>query len=62
MIAGRSIEAIIGDTDNSGIKKRSEEIKQAVKGTLGTTQAFVIRECIEIIKPLTIESKISMQR
>jgi transposase len=56
LISGRPIEAIIGDTDNSWIKKRAEEIKQAVKGALGETQAFVIKECTEIIK--TIDGRI----
>ncbi len=56
LISGKPIEAIIGDTDNNRIKKRSEEIKQAVKGTLGSTQAFVIKECTEIIQ--TIDSRI----
>ena len=56
LISGKPIEAIIGDTNNSWIKKRAEEIKQAVKGTLGATQALVIRECTEIIK--TIDSRI----
>ncbi len=56
LISGKPIEAIIGETDNSRIKKRSEEIKQAVKGTLGSTQAFVIKECTEIIQ--TIDSRI----
>lgn len=56
MISGKPIEAIIGETDNNRIKKRSEEIKQAVKGTLGSTQAFVIKECTEIIQ--TIDSRI----
>jgi transposase len=32
------------------------KIKQAVKGTLGTTQAFVIKECLEVIK--TIDGRI----
>jgi transposase len=56
LISGRPIETIIGGTNNNWIKKRSEEIKQAVKGTLGTTQAFVIKECTEIIQ--TIDSRI----
>lgn len=56
LISGRPIETIIGGTNNNWIKKRSEEIKQAVKGTLGSTQAFVIKECTEIIK--TIDSRI----
>ncbi len=56
LISGKPIEAITGDTNNSWIKKRAEEIKQAVKGTLGTTQSLVIRECTEIIK--TIDSRI----
>lgn len=56
LISGKPIEAIIGDTDNNRIKKRSEEIKQAVKGTLGSTQAFVIKECTEIIQ--TIDNRI----
>jgi transposase len=56
LISGQSIEAIIGSTDNRWIKKRAEEIKQAVKGTLGTTQAFVIKECLEVIK--TIDGRV----
>ncbi len=56
LISGRPIEDIIGGTDNSWIKKRAEEIKQAVKGTLGATQALVIKECTEIIK--TIDNRI----
>jgi hypothetical protein len=35
--SGQSIDAIISGTDNRWIKKRAEEIQQAVKGTLGTT-------------------------
>jgi transposase len=56
LISGRPIEAIIGSTDNNWIKKRAEEIKQAVKGTLVATQALVIKECTEIIK--TIDNRI----
>lgn len=41
LISGKPIEAIIGDTDNNRIKKRSEEIKQAVKGTLGSTPLVI---------------------
>jgi transposase len=51
--SGQSIEAIIiSSTNNRWIKERAEEIKQAVKGTLGTTQAFVIKECLEVIKTI----------
>ncbi len=54
--AGHSIETIISGTSNRWIKERAEEIKQAVKGTLGATQAFVIRECLEVIK--AVDSRI----
>lgn len=54
--SGQPIDAIISGTDNLWIKKRAEEIQQAVKGTLGTTQTFVIKECLEVIK--TIDSRI----
>jgi transposase len=56
LAAGQSVEATIDGTTNRWIKERAEEIKQAVKGTLGTTQAFVIKECLEVIK--TIDSRI----
>ncbi len=56
LTSGQSIGAIIDGTNNRWIKERAEEIKQAVKGTLGTMHAFVIRECLEVIK--TIDSRI----
>lgn len=56
LLSGRSIIEVTGCSDNRWIKKNSEEIKQAVKGTLGTSQAFVIRECLEVIN--TIDSRI----
>ncbi len=56
LTSGQSIEATISGTNNRWIKKREEEIKQVVRGTLGTTQAFVIKECLEVIK--TIDSRI----
>jgi transposase len=56
LLSGRSIEEVVGSTDNRWIKKKSEEIRQTVKGTLGTTQAFVIRECLEVIE--TIDGRI----
>ncbi len=56
LTSGQAIEAVISGTSNRWIKERAEEIKQTVKGTLGTTQAFVIKECFEVIK--TIDSRI----
>ncbi len=56
LTSGQSIEAIIDGTSNRWIKERAEEIKQAAKGTLGTTHVFVIRECLEVIK--AIDSRI----
>lgn len=56
LTSGQTIEAIISSADNKWIKKKAEEIKQAIKGTLGTTQVFVIKECLEVIK--TIDSRI----
>jgi len=50
--SGQSIEAIISGTNNRWIKNRAEEIRQAVKGTLGTAQTFVIKECLEVIKTI----------
>jgi transposase len=50
--SGQSIEAIIIGTNNPWIKKRADEIRQAVKGTLGTSQIFVIKECLEVIKTI----------
>jgi transposase len=52
LTSGQSIEAIISGTKNFWIKKRADEIRQAVKGTLGTTQTFVIKECLEVIKSI----------
>ncbi|MDW7728326.1 MAG: IS110 family transposase, partial [Candidatus Methanoperedens sp.] len=52
LTSGQSIEAIISGTENFWIKKRADEIRQAVKGTLGTTQTFVIKECLEVIKSI----------
>jgi len=54
--SGQSIDAIIGGTNNCWIKNRAEEIRQAVKGTLGTAQTFVIKECLEVIK--TIDERV----
>ncbi|HEY9247445.1 MAG TPA: IS110 family transposase [Candidatus Methanoperedens sp.] len=54
--SGKSIGAIISGTNNRWVKERAEAIKQAVKGTLEATQAFVIKECLEVIK--TIDSRI----
>ncbi len=56
LTSGQTIEAIINGTTNRWINERAEEIKQAVKGTLGATQAFVIKECLEVIK--VIDSRI----
>ena len=50
--SGQSIEAIIIGTNNPWIKKRADEIRQAVKGTLGAAQTFVIKECLEVIKTI----------
>jgi transposase len=52
LTSGQAIESIISGTANRWIKERAEEIKQAVKGTLGATQAFVIKECLEVIKAM----------
>jgi transposase len=54
--SGQALDAVISGSNNPVIKKRSEEIKQAVKGTLSAMQAFVIKECLEVIK--TIDSRI----
>ncbi len=54
--SGQSIDAIISGTSNCWIKNRAEEIRQAVKGTLGTAQTFVIKECLEVIK--TIDERV----
>jgi len=56
LTSGQALDSIISNTRNKWIKERAEEIQQAVKGTLGTTQAFVIRECLEVIR--TIDSRI----
>ncbi len=50
--SGQSIEAIISGTNNRWINNRAEEIRQAVKGTLGTAQTFVIKECLDVIKTI----------
>ena len=50
--SGQSIETIIIGTNNPWIKKRADEIRQAVKGTLGAAQTFVIKECLEVIKTI----------
>lgn len=54
--SGQSIGAIVNSTNNRWIKKRAEEIRQAVKGTLGTAQTFIIKECLEVIK--TIDQRV----
>ncbi len=52
LTSGQAIESIINVTTNRWIKERAEEIKQTVKGTLGATQSFVIKECLEVIKAM----------
>lgn len=56
LTSGQTIESIISGTTNRWISGRSEEIKQAVKGTLGATRAFVVKECLEVIR--TMDSRI----
>jgi len=56
ILSGRSVEEVIGGTDNRWIKKHAEEIKQAVRGSLGLSQVFVIKECLDVIK--SIDDKI----
>jgi len=64
IVSGQSIEAIISGTSNRWIKKKAEDIRQAVKGTLGTAQTFVINEGLQVIKAIdksveNIEAEIS---
>lgn len=56
LTSGQTIESIISGTTNRWISGRAEEIKQAVKGTLGATRAFVVKECLEVIR--TMDSRI----
>lgn len=50
LLNGKSIDQILGETKVKTIKKKKNEIKEAIKGELSQSDVFVIKECLDAIR------------
>ncbi len=49
LLNGKSLDKIFKDIKNKQIKKKKNEVKEAIKGELSQTDIFVINECLDTI-------------
>jgi transposase len=56
LIAGKGVETIVGETSNPWVRRKADEIRKALTGAIGATQAFTVKACLDVIK--VIDAKI----
>ena len=55
LMEGRAIDEILDQTENRWLRKRRDEIREAVKGCLGETDVFVLGQCVGMVKELNVK-------
>lgn len=50
LMDGKSVDAILKDTNNKTLKKKADEIQAVVRGILSQSDIFILKECVDIIK------------
>ena len=62
LMAGKTVEEILNATKNERLKKREEEIIDAVKGCLSEVDMFLLKEMTQTIDALTVQIRNIEQR
>jgi len=52
LMGGRTVDEILEHTENRWLKKRGDEIREVVKGSLSETDVFVLKQCVDMVKHL----------